>query len=272
MPFMQNKIEFHEFQQIAKGVLKTLTDYLDAHGLRYYLAYGTLLGAVRHHDIIPWDYDIDIQMPRPDFDRFLALSAKEPVAPHITVFSWENSRNYYQPFLKICDARTRLIITKTKHTHIPLGVWVDVFPLDGADASEEKNLAVQSKAHEILHTAQAPFFVTHNWKEWLWQLPRRLRNVFYPASNEIKKIMELAQTCPFETSEYVGQVIASDSTVQKEVFPKAWLEPIKMQFGEYEYTVPAGYDKILRQQYGDYMQLPPEADRKLPGSFSYWVK
>ena len=119
---MRKKIEFQEFQQIAKDILKTLTDYLDAHDLRYFLAYGTLLGAVRHHDIIPWDYDIDIQMPRTDFDRFLELSAKEPVAPHLKVFSWNNCKNYYQPFLKICDTRTRLVITKTKHMHLPLGV------------------------------------------------------------------------------------------------------------------------------------------------------
>ncbi len=268
---MQKKIEFHEFQQLAKDILKSLTDYLDAHGLRYYLAYGTLLGAVRHHDIIPWDYDIDIHMPRPDFDRFLTLTAKEPVATHLKVFSWENCRNYYQPFLKICDTRTRLVITKTKHTHIPLGVWVDIFPLDGADAREENNLALQSQAHAHLRAAQAPFIVTQNRKEWLWQLPRRLRNVVYPAANDIIKVNEIAKGLPYETSEYIGQIVSSGANIKRDVFPKAWLQPAKMPFGEYEYTVPAEYDKILRRQYGDYLQLPPEADRQIPTIGAYWI-
>ena len=268
---MRKKIEFQEFQQIAKDILKTLTDYLDAHDLRYFLAYGTLLGAVRHHDIIPWDYDIDIQMPRTDFDRFLELSAKEPVAPHLKVFSWNNCKNYYQPFLKICDTRTRLVITKTKHTHIPLGVWVDIFPLDGADAQESKNRALQIRAHASLREAQAPFLVTQNWKEWLWQVPRRFRGLFRPAANSIKKVNEIAQTYPFETSEYIGQIVSSGANVRKDVYPKAWLEPIRMPFGRYEYTIPAEYDKILRKQYGDYMQLPPEADRQIPSIGAYWI-
>ena len=269
---MRQKIDFHEFQKIAKEILKSLTDYLDAHELRYYLAYGTLLGAVRHSDIIPWDYDIDIQMPRPDFDRFLALCAQEAVAPHLKVFSWENYKNYYQPFLKICDTRTRLVITKTKHTHIPLGVWVDIFPLDGVTADEEKNYEIQSAAHKMLCAAQAPFNVTSNWKEWLWQVPRRWRGVFHAAAEDIKKENEIAQACPYDTSEYVGQIVSSDADLSKEVFPKEWLNPAKtMQFGEYTYSVPAEYDAILRKQYGDYMQLPPEEQRQIPSIGAYWI-
>lgn len=268
---MRQTIEFHEFQQIAKDILKALTDYLDAHGLRYYLAYGTLLGAVRHHDIIPWDYDIDIQMPRPDFERFLSLTAAEPVAENLKVFSWENCRNYYQPFLKICDTRTRLIITKTKHTHIPLGVWVDIFPLDGTNREEEKNRAVQAQAHLLLAKAQAPFLVTQNRKEWFWQLPQRFFGMWRPAADKIKAINEIARTQPFESSEYIGQIVSSDSDLKKEIIPKAWLTPAKLPFGEYAFTVPSEYDKILRKQYGDYMQLPPEDKRQIPNIGAYWV-
>lgn len=268
---MQKKIEFKEFQQIAKDILKALTDYLDAHDLRYFLAYGTLLGAVRHHDIIPWDYDIDIQMPRPDFERFLEMTDKEPVAPNLKVFSWKNYKNYYQPFLKICDTRTRLIITKTKHTHIPLGIWVDIFPLDGVDAQKSKNHLLQTKAHQLLRSAQAPFLVTQNWKEWFWQFSRRFRCIWHSAADDIIKMNEIAQTHSFESAEYIGQIVSLDAILEKEVFPRAWLQPIKLPFGKYEYTVPAEYDKILRQQYGDYMQLPPEADRRIPSIGAYWI-
>lgn len=268
---MKKSIDFCEFQAIAKSILKTLTDYLDQHELRYNLAYGTLLGAARHHDIIPWDYDIDIQMPRPDFDRFLAMTVKEPVAPHLKVFSWEICRNYYQPFLKICDTRTRLVITKTKHTHIPLGVWVDIFAIDGASNNEQENLAVQRNAQSIIHRAQAPFMVTNSKKEQIWQLGLLCRNIWHPAADYIRKANEIVQTYPFDTSENVGQIVSAGSSVIKNVFPKAWLKPAKLPFGEYEYTVPAEYDKILRKQYGDYMQFPPEAERQIPSIGAYWL-
>lgn len=269
---VNRSIAFEEFQAIAKDILKTLTDYLDVHDIRYYLSYGTLLGAARHHDIIPWDYDIDIQLPRPDFNRFLELIKQEPVAPHLKVFSWENCKNYYQPFLKICDVRTRLVITKTKHTRIPLGVWVDIFALDGASTKEEDNLAVQTEALTWIHRAQAPFMVTENRKEKLWQKLLLCRNQFHPASLYIQKANEIVQTYPFETSENVGQIVSAGSSVKKNVFPKAWLHPAKLPFGKYEFTVPAEYDKILRRQYGDYLQLPPEADRQIPTIGAYWIE
>ena len=148
---------------------------------------------------------------------------------------------------------------------------MDIFPLDGTYEEEESNLALQRKAHAHLRTAQSPFIVAQNWKEWLWQIPRRLRGVVRPAAEEIKKVNEIAQTLPYETSEYVGQIVSSGAKVKKDVFPREWMQPAKMPFGEYEYTVPAEYDKILRQQYGDYMQFPPEADRQIPSIGAYWI-
>ncbi len=270
---MHKRISFQEFQCVAKDVLKTLTDYLDAHDLRYFLAYGTLLGAVRHHDIIPWDYDIDIQMPRPDFERFLALSAKEPVAPHITVYSWENTRNFYLPFVKVCDNRTRLIITKTKHTHIPLGVWVDIFPIDGAVADMQENLRIQHAVRDWIYKANTAFIVPQNLKETLYQIPARLRNIFKPAAVYIRKACEVAKAHPFESAEYVGTLVSLGEDAEHQVAPKAdFADSVRMPFGEFEYSIPVGYEAVLRREYGDYMQLPPEEKRTIPGSFSYWIR
>jgi len=269
---MPKQIEFQEFQLIAKGILKVLTDYLDSHNLRYYLAYGTLLGAVRHHDIIPWDYDIDIQMPRPDFDRFLALTAEKPVAPHLKVFSWENCKNYYQPFLKICDTRTRLVITKTKHTHIPLGVWVDIFPMDGASSDMQENLRLQNNGLAWVRKANAAFYVPRNIKETFFQLPARMRGVFKPAADSIRRAVDIAKTFPYDEADYVGTIVSIGSDATQEIAPKSdFSDSVRMPFGEYEYTVPAEYDKILRRQYGDYLQLPPEADQQIPTIGAYWI-
>lgn len=269
---MRQYIEFLEFQKIAKDILKSLTDYLDAHNLRYYLAYGTLLGAVRHHDIIPWDYDIDIQMPRPDFDRFLELVSEKPVASHIAVYSWENTKNYYIPFVKVCDNRTRLVITKTKHTHIPLGIWVDIFPMDGASADMQENFRLQREGLAWVKKANAAFYVPQNLKESLYQLPARLHGVFSPAADSIRKAVGIAETYPYDDSEFVGTIVSIDSDADQEIAPKAdFADTVRMPFGKFEFAVPIGYDAILRRQYGDYMQLPPEEKRRIPKLGAYWV-
>lgn len=168
---MEKSIDFQEFQSIAKGVLKQICAYCDANDLEYYLAFGTLLGAVRHKDIIPWDYDIDIMMPRPDFNRLLQMTKEQPIAENLTVFSWENERNYYIPFLKVCDNRTRLVITKTEGTNIPLGIWVDIFPMDGSSERMEDNKIIQQQAVYYTHKAMMPFVAAHSWKSKLLVCP-----------------------------------------------------------------------------------------------------
>ena len=269
---MKNSISFAELQTISKEILKTLTDYLDAHGLRYNLAGGTLLGAARHQDIIPWDYDIDIQMPRPDFNRLIELVRDEPVAPHIKVFSWDNTRNYYLPFMKVCDMRTRLVIKRTKHTHIPFGVWVDVFPLDGVSEDMQENNTIQQKTRALARKASRPFLLTNSFKEYLAQLPERLRNMVRPAAYYIRQAQEIAQAHDYDSALSVGTIMSLDASAEHEVNPKSFYAPAKLRFGDYAYTVPAEYDRILRNRYGDYMQLPPEEDRKIPQIGCYWIE
>lgn len=80
-------IEFGEFQTIAKSVLKRVCEFCEKNGLKYFLSYGTLIGAVRHGDMIPWDYDIDIMMPREDLNKFLELTKNQDAIENVTVFS-----------------------------------------------------------------------------------------------------------------------------------------------------------------------------------------
>ena len=269
---MKKAIQFAEFQRIAKELLKTLTDYLDAHDLRYNLAGGTLLGAARHHDIIPWDYDIDIQMPRPDFNRLIELVRTEPVAPHVRIDSWDNTRNYFLPFMKVCDNRTQTILTQTKHSHSKGGVWVDIFPLDGANDDMQQNRAIQKQVVSLQRQAIRPFVAMPTWKESLAQLPARFRNIIRPAASYIRQAQQIAQANDYETAQNVGTITSLDAAVEREINPKSYYAPAKLLFGDYEFTVPAEYDKILRNRYGDYMQLPPEEDRQIPQIECYWVE
>ena len=136
----------------------------------------------------------------------------------------------------------------------------------------QQNIALQKQAVALHNKALRPFIVTQNAKEYLAQIPERIRNVFCPAASYIRKAMQIVQANSYETSQTVGTIASLDVPAPREINPKSCYTPAKLPFGAYEYTVPADYDTVLRNMYGDYMQLPPEEDRKIPQIGCYWVE
>ena len=116
-----------EVKQLQLDILSSVHDFCDSNGLRYSLAGGTLLGAVRHKGFIPWDDDIDILMPRPDYELFIQKYQKE----HHVVQNYITDKGYFFLFTKIYDDRTTIIEDRTK-----TGVCIDVFPVDGLPNKE----------------------------------------------------------------------------------------------------------------------------------------
>ena len=119
-----------EFRVHMMDILQDMQRFCDEKGLRYYLSYGSLLGAVRHKGFIPWDDDIDIWMPRPDYERF----AKEYDHPYYKVLSAWTDKNYPLDFPKVHDIRTKVV---EEGGDGEWGVFVDIFILDGIHSPEE---------------------------------------------------------------------------------------------------------------------------------------
>ena len=117
-----------ELRRIQLDLLIAFDKFCAANELHYSLDYGTLLGAVRHQGFIPWDDDIDISMPRPDYDRFLSLT-KNGLGIY-EVRSGEYTPGYFYPIAKMIDPRTILVEHTIGDAHI-MGVYLDIFPLDG---------------------------------------------------------------------------------------------------------------------------------------------
>ena len=123
---MNNKIiEPEEFKKTQFDILISVDRFCKAHGIRYFLAYGTLIGALRHGGYIPWDDDIDISMPRPDYERFIKLYNKEKDKGYYVV-SPSLDPSYPNAFAKICDPDTCII--EFSSLKYDIGVNIDLFP------------------------------------------------------------------------------------------------------------------------------------------------
>ena len=102
------------------------------HNLTYFLAYGTLLGAVRHKGFIPWDEDMDIMMPREDYEQFLKVASDE-LPLHLMIDSYPQNPRYFNPFAKVRNRNTLFAIRALQNYDGPQGLWIDIFPMDYAD-------------------------------------------------------------------------------------------------------------------------------------------
>lgn len=260
-----------EIKDVQLGLLDAFAALCADNGLRFFLAYGTLLGAVRHRGYIPWDDDIDLAMPRPDYDRLCSLCSGRPVAGHCALMTPDNP-DYIYPFAKFSDTRTclqeRWMLTNV------LGVNLDVFPLDGVPESPASFAAFTRKMVPPHYLVCLTSRKMKTRKTLLATVASAL--AYYPMRltgyNRWKeKIISLATRLDYESSDFVGNV-SLFTYLSREHFPKAWFaEAENIPFEGRRLPAPAGRDALLRQLYGDYMQLPPPERRvKKHENTAFW--
>ena len=127
---MKRKVTLEEMRDLQLAMMDKIHEFCVERGIRYSLGGGTLLGAVRHKGYIPWDDDIDIMLPRPDYERF--LKEFDGVYPNFKVLHLNNDRTYPYLFAKVYDSRTLLVECRAT-----MGVYIDVFPIDGLPLKAE---------------------------------------------------------------------------------------------------------------------------------------
>lgn len=259
-----NKIQI---KKIQLEIIDSIHEFCMNRGLRYSLTYGTLIGAIRHQGYIPWDDDIDIMMPRPDYEQFVI--GYQGYNKNHFVQTHKNDKSYFLPFAKVYDNRTEQIIFPTK-----TGVFVDVFPIDGfPDTEEETKVYLKKKFHvvfhDILYTCSNNSYRKGN--KLLIALKYIGKRILYPSRKRgIEKHDAIVGSYPYETANYAG--VASNTIWERSRFPKKVFEDYKTTLfeGRQLYIISA-YDTFLTAYFGDYMQLPPEEER-VPGHAApvYW--
>ena len=263
---MWEQLTIQEMQKISLEILHTIASICEKQDLRYALIYGTLIGAVRHHGYIPWDDDVDIMMPRPDYDKLLAyLKIHIKDYPHLQVFNREECPEYPYMITRISD--DRYIIKMSNEKPYGMGVFIDIYPYDGLGKTKKEAVKYGLKGDHLsslCYQATREHFAietTTSFIKKIAKFPVYLYAKMRGKEHFQDKLAKLERVKDYDNSEYVGCVTWL-SWGEKDIFLREWFdETIMMPFEKYEFRVPKNYDAVLRHEYGDYMKLPPEKDR-----------
>ena len=263
------KIEGEEIKQIELQILLHLDALCKEKGLRYYLCGGTLLGAVRHKGFIPWDDDIDVLMPREDFETLLAMEQEQTGEERYAVVSWRSGKSIY-PFLKLVDTHT-LVKEDKMDARFQTSIWIDVFPLDGMPDDE----AIIRKKYRQMYWGQMILLTAYGEAKKGASAPARLiKHLIIPIMRRMnnRKVCEwmnrVSSEYPVETSPFVGGILWGYGPQEK--MPKSFLDPVPLSFEGHELPAPSCWDYYLTQLYGNYMELPPEDKRERHNFLAWW--
>lgn len=255
------KIPLSELKQIELDILNYIDSVCKENSLKYFLAYGTLLGAIRHQGFIPWDDDIDIYMLRQDYEKFINIVSKRN--DRYKVQSLYNDAQYYYEFAKVVDSHTSVEASDIINNGNE-GVWVDIFPLDNTSSF----LKVQKACINVCVACR----ILSVYK----QFPTKHSRVLYPVWLVSKaigprfflKISDFLVKCG-HNREKVGYL--SSVGVDKYYFEAEWCDDtVMVSFEGRQYPAFGAYDEYLKDQYGNYMELPPVDKRVSHPITAFW--
>lgn len=265
------KMTTADIQQVSLEILKDVHSFCIKNNIRYSLSYGTLLGAIRHQGFIPWDDDLDIMMPRPDYERFIQ--------------SYQSTEGY-----KILpEGKDSMIamarVYDTKKTHVVMdvspwckrdvGIWIDIFPIDGA----EENKSLFKQRVDVIYNLWIQNFkyrltqISYNTrKTFIQKLKLFIKKILWRKYNTSKRHIEIQKLITYGSTNHVTSLSVPDCK-DKEYYPiDIFNEYIETKFEDANFLILKNYDFYLQKIYGDYMKLPPEEDRNPKHTFNeyYW--
>lgn len=254
--------ELRAIQEKSLEILVYFKEFCQKHGLLFYFCGGCCIGTIRHKGFIPWDDDIDVFMPRKDYERLAQLWPKEADPQY--AYCRSDKGHYLRSLLSaISDENTTFIKERQQDLDISHGIRLEILPLDGCPESRfaRKRQILWALIYSMFNNNEAPtskgkgayllgrFLLalapTQGMRYRVWRLAEK-RMSRWPITPETKHITELCARYQYMVNDYPAEAFASAK----------WVE-----FEGLSMPVPIGYDTYLRMAFGDYMQLPPEEER-----------
>ncbi len=249
-------------------VLKYVLNFCDENNIRYYGCAGTVIGAVRHKGIIPWDDDIDLMMPRKDYETFIRKFSAIKDCPYGIVTPDVDS-DYYLMFTKVFYKRSTLL--ERKDLRYIIGPFVDVFPIDGCPGDPKIAESIFNKYRmyidrwnlSVQYWGGQEYVYNFRTLQWRYLLRHALCHLFkrQVKKHVLKKLRSIERMYAYDDSQFVITWCGQNS-FNREWHERSWLgDGIKVKFEDVDLNIPTNYDAYLKCMYGDYMELPPEEDR-----------
>ena len=270
---MEQSMYLKRFNSELIKTLKFVAAICEKYNLRYFACGGTCIGAIRHKNIIPWDDDIDIFMPRDDYYKLISLKEQMNGTGFSIVSPFD--KGYYFPFSKVINTNT----TIWEHRENPflIGAYVDIFPLYGASVNRNINDTViqyrtclsrfmrSNQSYSLNRVLDA--FMNGQIKNTI----SFLRSKFIFRNTELyrQEFIEFEKTMDDSNCDRLVSYTSSRYGLES-YNPKWFQDSLEVPFADTRIRIPIGYDEYLRYVYGDYMQLPPE-EKRVPDHHKYYV-
>ena len=254
------------------AIVKEVVDICDKHNLKYYMLGGTMLGAIRHKGFIPWDDDIDLGMPRKDYEKFLEI-APSLLSKTLKLVNYKTDPEYHYYITRILDTDSKVVETRYANEGKFTNLSIDIFPLDGSPNNRmlRKLYYFRVMAHRAMMALHYKSGIDPDRKRgfaekiMLSLLKILPTDKMFNAYKQKEKIDKILKKQDIWKSEVSGNIMGAYRT--REMVPTTWLgnpgEDVYYQFEDIKLRGYKEYDKYLSYLYGDYMKMPLEGSRKI---------
>lgn len=264
------ELSLKELQQECLNILIDVHSFCNKNSISYSIAYGTLIGAVRHKGFIPWDDDIDIMMLRGDFEQFCKIYKSK----HYSLIYYGNDKSALAGFARVVDCKKTYYEAERPWTKQNSGVWIDIFPIDYVEDDMEsyakRYRCLQRLCKTIYKFRRVNHHISKN--DNIWSITKTILARFVSIDGLLPYLLLIymikQQKISQERTKYLGQCSClDDGPIQ---FPQNDFNNYTLlNFEGQQFYAIRGYDHHLRQLYGDYMNLPP-IEKRYPKQ--YWIK
>ncbi|WP_127920949.1 LicD family protein [Bifidobacterium xylocopae] len=261
----KRELTTREIQLATLEILKQFIEICEDNDLCYYLAYGSLIGAIRHQGFIPWDDDLDVYMPRPDYNKLLDFF-DDPQHDTGSLLAIHTTENKLIPFLITRISDTHYKQVGEYDDEIPqMGTFIDIYPLDGLYGSSKEAHRESRKVHTISsnYMRAGKFSTPYKLANPLMRVVKSIWPLILKDARTYWEELSLYTTVEeYEQADYVACKIWNDTKGSLIVDEKSdYGEGKQAIFEGLKVRIPDNADAILRRIYGDYMQLPPVKER-----------